>query len=429
MAFMLLLFVVPNALAQGGGRYYQEIFQVVRVTKDVEYGQALDAYGRMVPLKMDIYEPQGDSASYRAVIIFIHGGGFTSGDKATWQWEDLCTSFAKRGYVAASINHRLQLPWSLDLDQAITQAMYDAKAAIRYFRKNSYLWRIHPNKIALGGGSAGAITALHATYLTEPQYEGDSGNPGYASTVCACVDLWGALYSKVNQIDPGESPVLIIHGTEDMVVPYSEATEIVHRCDEVGVHYELHPLEGEGHAPWQKMEDFLPWMVEFLYQWDANNHVNRPLFHGGTDYDAHHLELSFDRPYGLIQPVDLYLSLTQPSYEGTGNDTYYFVYTSDRFQLSNGIYFNHAKPVSQREVYMANVYLPETFWLYGPSPLNPLFNDGWIVPASFTMADGSPSCQALPDGDYTFTMEAYEAGTDHLLASGSTTVTLNRGCE
>jgi len=45
------------------------------------------------------------------------------------------------------------------------------------------------------------------------------------------------------------------------------------------------------------------------------------------------------------------------------------------------------------------------------------------------MADGVESCQYLPDGDYTFTVRAYEPGTNNLLAQGTATITLSRGCE
>ena len=38
-------------------------------------------------------------------------------------------------------------------------------------------------------------------------------------------------------------------------------------------------------------------------------------------------------------------------------------------------------------------------------------------------------CHDLPDGNYTFTVEAYEPGTDNPLARGDVTITLNRGCE
>lgn len=263
IALLLIPFINPKVNGIGI-RYKHEIFSRVDITKDVVYGQNYDSYGNLVELKMDIYEPHGDKASKRALIIFIHGGGFTGGDKATKQWVFLCTTFAKRGYVTASINYRLQKPGDVT-KHAITQAMHDAKAAVRYFRKYAEQWRIDTSRIALVGGSAGAITALHATYLTEPEYEGDSGNEGYSSNVSACIDLWGGLYDNVTKIDGGEAPVCIIHGTEDEGVPYSEALNISKRCEEVGVYCELHPLEGEGHAPWHLINEFLPWMVDFLY--------------------------------------------------------------------------------------------------------------------------------------------------------------------
>jgi len=262
IALLLIPFINPK-VSGIGIRYKHEIFSRVDITKDVVYGQNYD-YGHLIELKMDVYEPHGDKASKRALIIFIHGGGFTGGDKADKQWVFLCTTFAKRGYVTASINYRLQKPGDVT-EHAITQAMHDAKAAVRYFRRYAEQWRIDTSRIALVGGSAGAITALHATYLTEPEYEGNSGNEGYPPNVSACIDLWGGLYDNVTKIDAGEAPVCIIHGTEDKGVPYSEALNISKRCKEVGVYCELHPLEGEGHAPWDRIKDFLPWMVDFLY--------------------------------------------------------------------------------------------------------------------------------------------------------------------
>ncbi|HDM67148.1 MAG TPA: alpha/beta hydrolase, partial [Thermoplasmatales archaeon] len=215
----------------------------------------------------------------------IHGGGFISGDKADGKWVTFCTLFAKMGYVTASINYRLQPRGYRDKGRAVTEAMYDAKAAVRYFRAHAEEYRIDTDRIAIIGSSAGAITALHVTYLREPRYEGDSGNPGFSSNVTACVDLWGGLYSNITEIDPGEPPVLIIHGTLDEVVPYSEAENISQRCKEVGVYCSLHPLVGEGHAPWDKYKEFLPWIIEFLYQYCANKEET--------------MEMSFDTPIGL----------------------------------------------------------------------------------------------------------------------------------
>lgn len=273
---MLILPFVASAKNPFGLRYRHKIFWRVDVTKDITYGRNYDYNGNLVDLKMDVYEPHGDRENKRALIIFIHGGGFISGDKAGRQWVYLCETFAKMGYVTASINYRLEAKNSINYGRAVTNAMYDAKAAVRYFRAHASEWRIDESKIALVGGSAGAITALHATYLREKEYEGDSGNAGYSSNVSACVDLWGGLYKNVSKIDENEPPVLIIHGKEDEVVPFSEAINISKRAQEVGVYCELHALEGEGHAPWHRINDFIPWIVDFLYDKMIGKKVIKP---------------------------------------------------------------------------------------------------------------------------------------------------------
>ncbi len=144
--------------------------------------------------------------------------------------------------------------------------------------------------------------------------------------------------------------------------------------------------------------------------------LNEDSFTGGMDYDSNHLELAFTRPQDLSQPVDLYISLTQPAAEG-GRVTYYFGHAEGRITLSNGIYFNNTAPTTEKVPYCTNCTMPDTLQLYGLASMNPIFNDGWVIPHPFTMADGVESCQYLPDGDYTFTVKAYEPGTNNLLIS------------
>ena len=156
--------------------------------------------------------------------------------------------------------------------------------------------------------------------------------------------------------------------------------------------------------------------------------VNSTAFRGGEEYSTNHLELAFVRPQTLNQPVDLYISLTQPAAEG-GSVTYYFQYANGRVALPNGIYFNNASPTIVKAPYCTNCTMPDSLQLYGPSDMSPIFNDGWVIPHPFTMADGVESCQYLPDGSYIFTLEAYGTGTDDLLAKGVATVILDRGCD
>src|SRR4029078_3560105 len=106
-------------------------------------------------------------------------------------------TFAKRGYVAVSMNYRLLAPdsctggagISMECYVAGVAAVHDAQAAVRWLRANAAEYGIDPERIAIGGESAGGITATGVgVYAAEP---GDSGNPGYPSDVQAWMSISG----------------------------------------------------------------------------------------------------------------------------------------------------------------------------------------------------------------------------------------------
>jgi acetyl esterase/lipase len=256
-----------------GHRYQDEVFDSVLVTSDIAYGQAIDEYGEMETLLLDLYEPEGDTEMERPAFVWIHGGGFTGGDKADSLHVEIATRFAKRGYAATSINYRLREgdyfePDDPDLPQVVAEAQHDAQAAVRWLRANAAAYRIDPDRIAVGGTSAGAITALCVNYNSSDP--GDSGNPGYPSDTSAGVSISGAMAPLL--MESGEPPALMVHGTEDTRVPYDLALQVVERAQQVGVTVEFHPLEGVGHGVWAGYkEPIIGWMSDFLYR-----HVSVP---------------------------------------------------------------------------------------------------------------------------------------------------------
>jgi hypothetical protein len=58
-------------------------------------------------LYLDFYEAKNNNAAYRPLVICVHGGGFVSGHKTQDNWPKICSTFAKKGYVAASFNYRM----------------------------------------------------------------------------------------------------------------------------------------------------------------------------------------------------------------------------------------------------------------------------------------------------------------------------------
>ena len=249
-------------------RYRDAIFATVTKTSDVSYGSALDQQGVINDLKMDIYQPDSDTNTARPVIVFVHGGGFSSGDKSEGDLVDQSNFFAMKGYVTASIDYRLAqpgcLPYSSKCVQAIFDATHDAQAAVRFFRRYASLYKVDTSRIAVDGTSAGGITAQLTGFQSDDP--GTSGNPGYPSTVSAAVSLSGAGIFN-NSVTAGDAPVLDFHGTADTAVPYSWSQATADAAKAAGVEYNLITWEGDGHVPYvEHRSEILDLTTNFLYR-------------------------------------------------------------------------------------------------------------------------------------------------------------------
>jgi acetyl esterase/lipase len=242
---------VPRPPGDGTLRYRDQVFSAVTTTNDITYGRAPLDDGTEVDLKLDLYQPTGDTAAKRPAVVWVHGGGFTSGDKSSGRGK--ATFFAQLGYVAVSINYRLLSPDGCGgnpnptplCEHAALEAQHDAQAAVRWLRANASTYKIDTDRIAMAGGSAGAVTSvLAATHSEDP---GTSGNPGYPSDIRAAVSVSGGMPTN-ELIDAGDSPTLFIHGTEDRVVPFEWAVANAAKMQELGVFTVLEPIEGAGHG-------------------------------------------------------------------------------------------------------------------------------------------------------------------------------------
>ena len=102
---------------------------------------------------------------------------------------------------------------------AATEAIHDAEAAVRWLRLDDTVaaHRIDPDRIGIGGESAGAITATGVGVWAESP--GVSGNPGEPSGVQAFMSLSGGLPGGLF-VSTGDAPGLLISGTADPLVPY-----------------------------------------------------------------------------------------------------------------------------------------------------------------------------------------------------------------
>ena len=113
------------------------------------------AYAAKSPAqKLDIYLPSGGTKPY-PVIVTVHGGAFSMGDKADGQQTPMLAAL-DRGYVVVSVNYRLSA------EATYPAAVQDVKAAIRFLRANAAEYGLDPGRIAAWGDSAGGYLAAMA---------------------------------------------------------------------------------------------------------------------------------------------------------------------------------------------------------------------------------------------------------------------------
>jgi carboxylesterase type B len=247
-------------------RYRDEVFAEVTTTRDVIYGSAVDQNGQTIPLQLDIYEPTSDTVEARPAIVWVHGGGFSQGTKTSPELVEQANLFARKGYLNVSINYRLWsggcFPVTAQCVQAIVDAKHDAQAAVRFLRANADTYGVDADRIAIAGTSAGAITALNVGY--GPEDVGNSGNPGFPSTVRGAVSLSGAALTTTP--NAGEAKALLFHGTADQIVSYQWAVDDVNTAKSLGLDAFLTSWQGEGHVPYGAHRDEIhDQTTNFLY--------------------------------------------------------------------------------------------------------------------------------------------------------------------
>lgn len=108
------------------------------------------SYGPHPANVLDFWKADGDGP--RPLLVYIHGGGWTSGDKK--QSPPAFLPFLDKGISYAAINYRHTGEYPLPAP------VHDAARAIQFIKSKATEWNINPQRIALTGGSAGACTSM-----------------------------------------------------------------------------------------------------------------------------------------------------------------------------------------------------------------------------------------------------------------------------
>jgi acetyl esterase/lipase len=257
----------------------------LRIGRDLVYGRArvrIHSQPQDRELTLDLYQPSDcQPGDRRPALVMAFGGAFHRGDKRQDEFEQAgqrntpvsayCAALARRGYVAASIDYRLVqedpdpgvtpvignpqgIPLSrvahvrqlLGLPPATAEMVWagmeaaadDMAQSVAFLQANAHALGLDAGRIAVGGFSAGARTALGCAY-------------GERSPVAAVVSLSGFMADDdlVRLVVPGQPlpPALFITGEHDLDYIAHQAGRLHEHFGRVGVMSQAWTVPGAGH--------------------------------------------------------------------------------------------------------------------------------------------------------------------------------------
>jgi alpha-L-fucosidase 2 len=233
-------------------------------------------------------------------VIYVHGGGFTGGDKKSVP-KPLLDLLPPAGFNLFSINYRLAPKYTFPAETD------DVEQAVHYVKVHAAEYRVDPGRIALIGASAGGhlVSFVGANHQPENRVaavvsfygEHDLVSRTRPQTDCAmgghirhtdepqpCLSDGLKALLGINDLNPttakiiqGASPItyvsrdmppyLLIHGTKDFHVPYEQSIFMCGAMKKAGARCEIITVEGGGHGGWDNdlvMQRYQQSMMEWL---------------------------------------------------------------------------------------------------------------------------------------------------------------------
>ena len=203
--------------------------------------------------------PEGHKVTdKRPAIIFFHGGGWVCGKPNLFTAQ--CRAYTMRGYVTFTASYRLI---NKD-DTTVYECVQDAKSAVRWLRINAGRLGVDPDRIIVGGGSAGAHIAACTAIIEGFEEKGedttisskanalllyspvlDTSETGYGAdkmTRGKKTDL-----SPLHHVRPGICPTIVFYGTDDTVAKSESMVAFGKKMKEAGNNCMMVPFEGRKH--------------------------------------------------------------------------------------------------------------------------------------------------------------------------------------
>lgn len=235
----------------------------VRCLPNVPYGMApASTRDWQITLSLDLLLPDPQPAHPLPVVVYLHGGGWEAGDKAAGMYPWTSPLMAAHGFAAVNVGYRLS--WMAPHPAQIN----DVKAAITWLRANAAVYGLDPHQVGVWGDSAGghlaamlgvdepgsvqAVISRSAPTDNTPTdaYDIDTDEVGARLVGGRPSEHLDALreLSPILHVHDKVPPFLVVHGTDDEIVPFAQAEAFVRALREHDADVTFQAIDGGNHG-------------------------------------------------------------------------------------------------------------------------------------------------------------------------------------
>jgi acetyl esterase/lipase len=257
--------------------------------------------------KLDVFLPKKGKAPYPIIVTIYGSAWFSNSAKGSCFKDGFGQALLNQGFAVVSINHRSSA------DAVWPAQLHDIKAAVKFVRANATKFSLDSSFVGVTGFSSGGHLSSMLGVTSQLNnakvgsldidLEGNLGNNlNSSSHVNAVVDWFGptnfitmdscgssfkhddikspessligaaiqenkdkvALANPVSYISKNTVPFLIIHGTNDKLVPYCQSQELYQKMQQINVPSRFITVDGGGHGPGVMIEKYYKQMVDFF---------------------------------------------------------------------------------------------------------------------------------------------------------------------
>ena len=235
--------------------------------------------------KFDLYLPKDNTKKNYGLVVYLHAGGFTSGDKK--DDEDMLAWLTSKGYVAAGINYTLRTE---DNDKSILSQSNEIKSAIPVVIEEAKKHGYNIDKLTMAGGSAGHCLAMIYAYRDAKDspvpvvftfgavgpssfFREDWDNYGLDKDADEAIEAAAGLFSVMGGveittdmikngsyqelmkpvsayawIDENSVPTVVAYGKYDRVQPYKGSLRLKKALEDNNIDFKYFELPHSGHG-------------------------------------------------------------------------------------------------------------------------------------------------------------------------------------